>query len=514
MLDLSELKKDVPLWNQTIVVPAEAVDGDLPTIASCIKDGHDITLDLSKTEIKRIGEAAFKSCEALKMIVLPQGLLSIGNAAFSGCNALTSIVIPEGLESIGDWAFEGCAALAQVTIPASVTSIGNLAFKGCKGLADKDGFVIVCGILFEYTGDARSVVIPEGIVSIGDWAFSWCENLVQVAIPASVMSIGDGAFRSCKKLAKIDVVSGNKCYSSVDGVLFSKDKNTLVCFPLGKSAEYYEIPSGATSSEDSAFSARETLRQETTPKSVTSSEGGTIGADKDGFVIVNGILCDYTGDARSVVIPEGVTGIGPKVFKGCKSLEQVTIPSSVTYIGYNAFEGCSHLRQIAIPEGITAIGSKAFEGCKNLEQITIPSSVTSIGNEAFRECSSLRQVAIPEGVTIIGSEAFRQCESLTVVTIPNSVTSIGDDVFDGCGNLKKVLFADRNDWYSKNGIFSKRVPERYLAICLKVGTALYKEVSEYETAGGFARLVVKWAAVAVLAALGLLVVLGLVAAAT
>ena len=103
----------------------------------------------------------------------------------------------------------------------------------------------------------------------------------------------------------------------------------------------------------------------------------------ESFVIENGILERYTGDAKHVVIPVGVTEIGDGAFKDCKSLESITIPESVTEIGDWAFEGCASLESIKIPEGVTEIGGAAFNYCMALTSITIPHSVTQIGGSAF-----------------------------------------------------------------------------------------------------------------------------------
>ena len=51
------------------------------------------------------------------------------------------------------------------------------------------------------------------------------------------------------------------------------------------------------------------------------------------FVIDNGVLVKYTGQAHRVVIPEGVTGIGAYAFDECLSLVSVKIPKGVTKIG-------------------------------------------------------------------------------------------------------------------------------------------------------------------------------------
>lgn len=78
------------------------------------------------------------------------------------------------------------------------------------------------------------------------------------------------------------------------------------------------------------------------------------------------ILVEYTGDAETVEIPEGVTVIGEDAFSGCDSITSVVIPKGVTKIGDNAFSGCEGLKSLIIPKGLKKIGEDAFEGCTNL----------------------------------------------------------------------------------------------------------------------------------------------------
>ena len=278
---------------------------------------------------------------------------SIGDQAFYNCTSLTSVTIPDSVTSIGDRAFRYCISLTSVTIPDSVTSIGEFAFRYCKSLT--------------------SVAIPNSVTSIGERAFSECTSLTSVTIPDSVTSIGVGAFASCTSLTGIWVAEGNSHYSSdASGVLFSKDKTTLVQCP------------------------------------------GTLAA---------------------CMIPDSVTSIVGYAFAGCTSLTNVTIPDSVTSIGSHAFSYCKSLTSVTIPDSVTSIGGSAFGNCTSLTSVTIPDSVTSIGDWAFSHCKSLTSVTIPDSVTSINWYAFYNCKSLTDVYYAGSeaqwkaisISSTGND---------------------------------------------------------------------------------------
>ena len=424
-LGLFDVQRGMALGKKIIVVPAKAQNSDLAAIVARIKEGEGITLDLSKTKITDIGKA-FSQCQALKVIILPKGLTSIGDEAFWGCQALTQVVIPNGVTSIGRNAFCWCTSLAQVTIPSNVTSIGYAAFYACM-------------------------------------------SLTQIVIPASVTSIGVRAFSLCQSLARIDVASGNKHYSSVDGVLFSKDKKTLVRFPPGKAAAYYEIPSGVTTIWDSAFLGCEALAQVVIPSSVTSIEDWAFTwceklADKDGFIIVNGILFDYTRDVSSVVIPAGVTKVYGSAFYLCKNLTRIDVASgSKNYVSADGVLFSKDKKTlVCFPQG------------KAADYYEIPEGVSAIGAWAFIGIETLRQVTIPVSVTSIGDHAFAGCKSLTRITIPSSVTSIGENAFIGIEALTQDTFADTSGWYFDKG-FTQPAGADELASSLKDGKPLYKK---------------------------------------
>jgi len=142
---------------------------------------------------------------------------------------------------------------------------------------------------------------------------------------------------------------------------------------------------------------------------------------------------------ETVIMDDGVTGIGNWAFYSCEKLTSVTIPKSVTNIGDWAFYGCNNLATIEIPNSVTSIGDDAFGYCSGLTFITIPNSVKYIGDDAFEHCENLQTITIPEGVTKIGSGTFTYCAGMKTITLPNGITSIGNNAFSNCERLKAVV---------------------------------------------------------------------------
>jgi hypothetical protein len=155
-----------------------------------------------------------------------------------------------------------------------------------------------------YVGQDGRVVIPETIgrervAYIGADAFYGHSGITSVTIPASVAYIGSAAFAKCANLSAISVSADNQQYKDIDGVLFTKDGETLCAYPnAGKSA---------------------------------------------------------------YAIPDGVITIDEFAFLGCASLTSVTIPASVVYVGRRAFYGCDKLKPEVRADIVKQFGTRAFE---------------------------------------------------------------------------------------------------------------------------------------------------------
>jgi uncharacterized repeat protein (TIGR02543 family) len=464
--------------------------------------------------VTSIGNFAFYNYSSLTSIIIADSVVSIGNSTFFSCYRLTSISIPGSVISIGNNAFMLCSNLTSIDIPDSVTSIGSDAFLTCLSLTEinvasgNTNYASDGGVLFDKDkktlircskGKAGSYVIPDGVTSIESYAFEFCNGLTSISIPDSVTSIESNAFGACISLTEINVASGNANYASDDGVLFDKDKKTLIEYPGGKAGSYV-IPNSVTNIEDSAFLNCISLTE------INVASGNANYASDNGVLFDRDkktLIAYPRGKVGSYVVPDGVTSIEGRTFSSCSSLTSISIPDSVTSFSSGlSFIGCSSLTEInvasgnanyasddgvlfdkdkkiliaypggkagsyVIPDGVTSIESNAFVRCSSLTSISIPDSVTSLGNTTvpFADCSSLTEINVASGNANYASDdgvLFDKNKRTLIAcpdgkagsyVIPNSVTRIEYSAFYNCISLTEINVASGNaNYVSDDGV--------------------------------------------------------------
>ena len=234
-------------------------------------------------------------------------------ATGAGKTTLKTIILPNGLTSIGGSAFRNCTGINSINLPSGITSIESAAFMGCTGIT--------------------SITFPSGFTSIGTSAFS------------------DSGIN------EFIVAEANQNLCSLNGVVFNKNKTTLILYPSMKTGTY--------------------------------------------------------------IVPNTVTSIGISAFYGCTGISALTLSSTLTSIGEHAFHGCTGITSLTIPSGITTIELGTFSFCSGLTSIIIPSSVSTMSNGAFFNCINLKTVyslnAIPPN---LGASCFNGTSLVTDVFVP------------------------------------------------------------------------------------------------
>lgn len=321
----------------------------------------------------------------------------LGSFSFSSCN-LKSLTLPNTIETICIYSLLCIRNIESLTIPASVSRIdeggiaqndnlksisvakGNKYFTAIDNvLFNKDKTILIqyannlpntsykipngtkriANDAFNACHNLTDVEIPTTVTEIGDQAFYQCFRMKNVYIPASVTSIGEGAFTGGHfYLTSIEVDPKNPAYTTIDGVLYTKDMYEVVCYPTANERISYDIHTGTIEILGNSFASASNL--------------------------------------KSVTIPTTVERIGSCAFLGCNGLQSVDIPANVTYIANQAFDYCKNLTKVVFHSPVppeTSGYSTIFGGNEN---ITLYVPYTGI--DAYSQNQSLTKVHIDPAI--------------------------------------------------------------------------------------------------------------------
>ncbi len=215
---------------------------------------------------------------AVTTVVIPGSVKSFGGA-FNINSSIKTVIIREGVTAVSSAAFEGCEALTTVSLPSTVTAIESNAFYCCSNL--------------------RDIRLPDALISIGAAAFGNCFALKTFFIPASVTDISlEAVFTHCTSLSAFEAAEDNPAYTTVDGVLFSKDMKTLISYPCSRPAKEYAVPDTVRHLAKCSFFVPQDLKQLRLPEGIT--------------IFDNDVLCTYSSPFL-LVLPSSVTSIGEEL---------------------------------------------------------------------------------------------------------------------------------------------------------------------------------------------------------
>ena len=274
-----------------------------------------------------IGSYAFKYCDNLTTVTIPNSVTYIGTEAFRYCDNLTTVAIPNSVTKIGTDAFNGCSGMTSVSIDSNTILTNSTSMQSVFG-SQVSQYTLGSNVesigkdAFRNCTCITSIDIPAGVTSIGETAFLGCTSLTHVKIGSGVQSIGIDAFSGCTNLANTEIVD---------------------------LAAWCNISFGGRAANPIYYTKN--------------------------LLVDNQAVTDLE-------IPSSVTAVGAYAFFNCSSLTSVKIPTNVSSIGDYAFAGCSGIMEVTLPEGLTDIGSSAFINT-GMNSITVPKSTSSVGSAAF-----------------------------------------------------------------------------------------------------------------------------------
>ncbi|MDE6500773.1 MAG: leucine-rich repeat domain-containing protein [Ruminococcus sp.] len=232
-----------------------------------------------------------------------------------------------------------------------------------------------CICIEGYSGTETDLVIPDTIdgmtvTEISGKAFGNTPDqpYETISIPASVTYISeDNPFMYCPSLREIIVSPDNENYIVEDGVLYTSNKELLVCYPSARTGNSLSIPEGVKEIGIASI-LNTTLTEIKFPSTLENIRRfGLRGNERLKSV-------DMSGTALEVIDTAG--------FAECTSLNEIILPDTLVYIETIAFMNCSSLADVTLPDSLVYIGQYAFTGTA-LTKIIVPDSVTEIGYGAL-----------------------------------------------------------------------------------------------------------------------------------
>lgn len=405
----------------------------------------------------------------------------------------------------------GCRdRINKVVIGTGITRIGNSAFENCS---------------------LSEIEISDTVESIGGNAFYSCDQLTSITIPAGVKTIEDTIFTWCSSLSRIDVVPQNTAFTSIDGVLYSKDLTVIYAYPANKTNTSFSIPSTITHVGHGAFFRCSKLEDVSIPESVNSIDDfafafcynlKTVNLPTN-LKCINSCTFEETA-IEEIIMPDSVERIESCAFYCCSQLRRITIPENVEFISNNnaipgnvtivcdrgsyaetwakqygytieyisgeigeddpdtiAHGEYNSLRWVLSKAGVLTVsgegaipeGTQLWYGCREkINKVIIGDGITRIGSSAFEQCP-LDEITISDTVESIGDNAFYACRQLTSITIPAGVKTIDGSIFPWCSNLSRIDVAPQNtEFTSVDGVlYSKDLSVLCTYPANKIGTS-------------------------------------------
>lgn len=348
--------------------------------------------------------------------------------------------------------------------------------EGCKSIGYKS--LSACD-------NIKNIKLPESLETIEDRAFYDCEKLEEVYIGSNVNSIGKGVFNGCINLKRIIVSENNPYFISVDDVLYTKNYNTLICFPAGKTTSSYEINKETKIINDSAFSDNPYIENIIINRGV---EKICSFAFNNCINLTTVIILDFVNDIESNIYNKCDNIKGFYCLSNCKlssinsleklenlyisgkleidfdddylknfgflkeyklidkniqiidndkyTLENYTIFSKDKSILYRVFPSID-VEEYICPDEVKFINRWAFKYCKNIKRIILNEGLETIDVGAFENCE-FKEIELPSTVEVIKDFAFTWCNNLKYIKLNDGLKHIGAAVFKECYKLNNV----------------------------------------------------------------------------
>lgn len=430
---------------ENIVIPKSVTKLDDYSFFGCSK-----LKEIILPNVTIIGDSVFSNCINLKKLEILSDKVSFGMDLFSGCT-LDTLKCPYPsyyVRSMSSNSFGGHFKEYIITgitpifeqFPGTSTSFGLDILKKSDKVYVSDTINYLCSTELDNCINIKEINLPSldiiysnynidiDILTIRDGEklnrelLSNFTHVKKLTLPNNLIQVDHETFNDCLNLQEI-VANGDN-FTSIDGILYTKDLKTIIRYPIGKQEIKYEINSLTENIENGCF------KNCSLKELIISDNVSEIPEDA---------LANFTS-LSYLYIGQNVNNLNRSMFNGTYNIENLYI--SDENIKYDSRNDCNAIIETSInkiifgtmntviPDTVEIIGESAFAHNENIYEILIPSSVKTIEQNAFYYCENLEKVYIENGLETIGHCAFGSC-SFASIFLPNTIINIGGYAFYG-----------------------------------------------------------------------------------
>lgn len=231
----------------------------------------------------------------------------------------------------------------------------------------------------------------------------------------------------------IDVVPENKNFTSVDGVLFTKDMRILLSYPPKRKNTEYRIPDGVEIIECAAFYNAEKLEK--------------------------------------IIMPDSVRYIERLAFYGCRNLNSLKLSENLERISIGAFQECLALTEITIPKSVRKIAYGALLDCENLKRVTVKSKKIDMKSKVISDLTSLESITLAcsaEQLCYYATYALDESENFTEFSSPGVYIKLSKTDEKNEKNLESITLNGKVVEFKNTRVYNSMVP--YIADTISSGS--------------------------------------------
>ena len=312
-----------------------------------------------------------------------------------------------------------------------------------------------------YDSNFKEIIVMDGIQTIGKEVFAFSYYLEKLYIGKDVERIGERTFYALDHLTEIQVNANNKAYCDVDGILFTKEKDTLLKYPEAKTGAIYTTPNATHTIAEGAFDFNKNLVTIELPEVTKIEDNGlsnlqkTIEINMPKVTYFGYEALNYSTKLQSLNLLGKITHIGEKAFIGLSAITEVTLGEWIddSLISVDTFQYWKNLSRISVHKDNTDFASEngvlytkdmseliLYPLAKTETTLTVHAKTTTIGATAFKGNTTIKEIVLPDGLLHIEEDALNGCTALQSINLEDTkLETLAGGAFTRCESLTSIV---------------------------------------------------------------------------